>query len=173
MKITKLLFISIAVILFSCSEDDDPIPTSEGMVGSWTVTSIDYKGTTTTTVAGITSRADFAGTGKDMDLTTSFTASPNKVTSSGTYTIVLKTTAGGTTSTDEFLFDEIVTDGTWSLSGKTMTVTMDGGAGTQEATIMSQTDTTLVMKVDIDEVDSGGGFTMTTKVSGVYTFIKK
>jgi hypothetical protein len=170
MKITKLLLISIAVILFSCSEDDDPIPTSEGMVGSWYVTAIDYSGTTTTTASGITLRADFTGKGKDMDLTTTFSANPNTVTGEGTYTIVLTTTAGGTTSTDEFLFDEIVTDGTWTLNGKTLMITNPGG--TQEATIVSQTSTSLTLKVDINESESASGITVTTKVSGVYTLKK-
>ncbi len=171
MKITKLFLLSIAVILFSCSDKDDPIPTSEGMVGTWTVTGIDYKGSTTTTISGITAKADFTGTGKDMDLTTTFTSNPNTVTSEGTYTIVLKTTVAGQTTTDEFPFDEVLTDGTWTLNGKILSIT--NPSGTQDATIVKQTSTTLVLRLDLEESESDSGITVTTKIQAVYTFIKK
>lgn len=171
MKITKLLLLCIAVILFSCSEDEDPIPTSDAMVGSWTVTALTYSGSTTTTISGVTLKADFTGTGKDMDLTTTFGLSPNTVTNEGSYTIVLTTTSAGVTSTDEFLFEEIINDGTWALSGKTLSITNPGG--TQQATILKQTSTTLEIGVNVDESESVSGITITTKVQGVYTFIKK
>lgn len=65
MKVLSLVLLSSLVLLFSCSQGDDPQPTSEGLVGTWTVTGIDYKGSTTTTITGVSLKADFTGTGKD------------------------------------------------------------------------------------------------------------
>lgn len=170
MKITKLLLLSIAVIFLSCSEDD-PKPTSEGMVGAWTITAVDYRGTTTTSALGTNIKADFTGTGKDMNLTTTFNANPNTVVSEGSYTIVLTTTVMGQTSTDEHPFEEVVTDGTWTLSGNKLTF-IDAN-GSQDATILQQTSTTLKMKVDIKESETSQGVTVTTDVHATYTFKKK
>ena len=99
MKITKFLLLSLTLIFLSCSEDEESIPTSEGMVGDWAITALDYKGTTTTTAQGASIKMDFTGTGKDMDLITTFNSNPNTVTSEGSYTIVLKTTYMGQTTT--------------------------------------------------------------------------
>ena len=171
MKITKLLLLSLAVIFLSCNEDEDPIPTSEGMVGNWAITALDYKGTTTTTAQGISIKADFTGTGKDMDLITTFTTNPNTVTSEGSYTIVLKTTYAGQSTTEEYEVDETVTDGTWTLSGKNLTVT--GDFGPQTATILEQTSTTLKLKAEVSENESDQGITVSTKIEAIYTFTKQ
>lgn len=170
MKITKLLFLSIAVILFSCSEDEDPLPTNEGMIGTWAVTGINYKGTTTTSGAGVNLKADFTGTGKEMDFTTTFNHDPNTVTSEGSYVIELKTTMLGQTTTEDYVLDEVFTDGTWSLNGRTLTVT--SGGETQEGTITKQTATTLEVKINLDESQTDSGITVTAKVQAVYTFEK-
>ena len=171
MKITKLLLLSLSVILFSCGDDEDFKPTSQGMVGAWQITAVDYKGTTTTTAQGMSIKADFTGTGKDMTLTTTFAASPNTVTTQGSYTIVLKTTIAGQTETEEYPVDEIFSDGTWTLDGQTLSITDING--TEKATIIEQTATSLKMKLDINESETDQGFTVTTKVSAVYTFKKK
>ncbi|HMG91566.1 MAG TPA: hypothetical protein VK589_16025 [Chryseolinea sp.] len=171
MKITKFLLLSLAVIFLSCSEDEDPKPTSEGMVGNWAITALDYKGTTTTTAQGASIKADFTGTGKDMDLITTFNSTPNTVTSEGSYTIVLKTTYMGQSTTDEYEMDETVTDGTWTLSGNTLTVTNDFGP--QTATILEQTSTTLKLKAEVSESESDQGITVSTKIEAIYTFTKQ
>jgi hypothetical protein len=171
MKITKFLLLSLAVIFLSCSEDEDPIPTSEGMVGDWAITALDYKGTTTTTAQGVSIKADFTGTGKDMDLITTFNSNPNTVTSEGSYTIVLKTTSMGQSTTDEYEMDETVTDGTWALNGKTLTVTSDFGP--QTATILEQTSTTLKLKAEVSENQSDQGITVSSQIEAIYTFTKQ
>lgn len=170
MKISKLLFLALAVIFLSCSEDEDPMPTSQGMVGVWNITALEYKGTTTTTFDGGSLEADFTGTGKDMTLVSTFTENPNEVRSEGTYTIVLKTTMMGQTTTDEITMGEVVTDGTWSLNGRNLTVT--GDAGPQTATIIEQTSTRLKIKVEVKETATDQGMTVTTNVVGTYTFTK-
>lgn len=168
---TKLLLLSFAVILFSCSKDDDPMPTSDGLLGTWTMTGLTYNGTTTTTITGSGSiNADFTGTGKDMDYTTTFQSNPNTVTSAGSYTIRLTTTIMGQTSTDDYEFEEALSDGTWELHGKTLTIT--NGSDSQEGIITKQTDTMLEVKVDLDQTESGAGYSIREVVHAVYTFSK-
>ncbi len=171
MKITKFLLLSLAVIFLSCNEDEDAKPTNEGMVGAWAITALDYKGTTTTTTQGVSIKADFTGTGKDMDLITTFNSNPNTVSSEGSYTIVLTITSMGQSTTDEYETDETVTDGNWTLSGNTLTVTSDFGP--QNATILEQTSTTLKLKAEVSENLSEQGVTVSTKIEAIYTFTKQ
>jgi len=172
MKITKLLLLSIAVILFSCSKDEDPKPTGEGLLGTWTLTGLNYYGTTTTRASGMTVEADFTGKGKDMDCTTTFEASPNTVTSQGSYIIELTTTVSGQPSTtDDYEFDEVLTDGTWELDGNTLSVT--NSAGKQEATITKQTTTELEIAIDLNDTQQGSGYSITREVHAVYTLVKQ
>ena len=170
MKIVKLLLLSLTVIFLSCSEEEDPLPTSQGMIGTWTITALEYKGSTTTSFEGGSLKADFTGSGKDMTLTTTFSESPNTVVSAGSYTIVLKTTMMGQTSTDEVTMYEVLTDGTWALNGRDLTVTNDGFS--QKATIVEQNSTNLKIKFDTTQSQSDQGITVTTNVQGVYTFKK-
>jgi len=171
MKIAKLLLLSLAVIFLSCSEDEDPKPTTEGMAGAWKITALDYKGSTTTTAQGASIKADFTGTGKEMNLITTFNTNPNTVTSQGSYTIVLKTTYMGQTVTDEYDMEETVSDGTWSLNGNTLTVTNDFDS--QTATILEQTSTTLKLKAEVNESETDQGITVSTKIEAIYTFSKQ
>jgi hypothetical protein len=170
MKFTKLLLLVAAVIMFSCGKDDDPQPTVDGLVGKWSISSLDYHGKTTTTVQGTTLASNFTGTGKDMNLTTTFTKNPNTVTSEGSYTIVLTTTTLGQTDTQEISLNEIVTSGTWELKGSTITVT--GSNGPQDATILEQTDSTLKLKIEVSQSVTVQGVTSTTEIHGTYTFQK-
>ena len=171
MKITKPIFLGLAVIFLSCGEDDDPLPTSQGMLGAWAMTAVDYTGTSTTTALGNSIKATYTGTGKDMNLTTTFVENPNTVTSEGSYIIVLKTIMQGQTSTAEYPFDGVVTDGTWTLAGNTLTVT--DANGPQKATILSQTSTTFKMRMDVKENESSLGITVSADVHITYTFTKK
>lgn len=171
MKITKLFLLGAALILFSCSKDSDPNPAGEGLVGTWAITAIDYKGTTTTTAQGVSFKADFTGTGKDLNLITTFTANPNTVTNEGSYSLLVTTTMMGQTMTEEYLLEEVVMDGTWTLDGSKLTITTDDGP--QEATITEQTSTTLTLNVKVTESITEQGITETTDVDGIYTFQKQ
>jgi hypothetical protein len=171
MKLTKfLMFCIIAIILLSCSEED-PQPTSAGMVGTWSVTAVDYKGTTSVSGSGISAKTDFTGTGKNMHLTVVFKETPNTVVSEGGYTAVLKTTMAGQTSTEEIEVDGFLTNGTWTLSGRTVTFTNPDGTDT--ATIIEQTATTMKMKWVVNESETDSGITTTEQVTGTYTLTKK
>lgn len=170
MKIAKLLLLSVAVLLFSCDEDD-PMPTSKGMVGTWAVTAVDYKGSTTTTAQGVNLKADFTGTGKDMNMIATFNETPNTFTTEGSYTIVLKTTMMGQTETEEMPFEGVFSNGTWTLSSNTLTITTPDGE--EKATVIEQTPTTLKFKAVIAETETDMGFTVKTNVEAVYSFQKR
>lgn len=171
MKITRILLLSLTVILLSCSDDDAPQPTSQGMVGTWAIAAVDYTGTSTTTAQGTTIKADYTGTGKDMNVTTTFSENPNRVISEGSYIIVLKTTMLGQTTTDEYPFDEVVSDGTWTLDGNTLTI--NGPNGPEKATILDQSNTALKMRMDVKQSQTSQGVSVSTDVQIIYTFTKK
>jgi hypothetical protein len=176
MKITNLLLLAVAVFFLSCGDDkdEDPAPTGD-LAGSWNMTAIDYNGTSTVAVMGIESKSTFTGTGKEMNLTVTFTEDPNKFTSQGDYVIALKTTTQGQTINSDFPIDGFMIDGTWSLNGKTLTIEGDGRK--QEATIIEQTATTLKMKWDYTQTttNTDAGFEVVTSsdVKGTYTFTRK
>ena len=173
MKITKLLLISLAVILFACGgEDEDPKPvTTDGLVGAWALTGLNYAGTSKTSTGGFEVAADFTGTGKDMNMTITFKENPATFTSQGKYTITLTTTTMGQSVTEDYPFEGFLTNGTWVLKGKVLTVT--GTGGTQEATIIEQTSTTLKMEWNLTQTTSVQGVTVVKNVHGTYTFQKK
>jgi hypothetical protein len=171
MKITKLLLLSLAVVLFSCSEEDDPKP-EDGLIGAWSVTALNYEGTTISTVLSTSIISTFTGVAKNMAMTVTFKQNPNIVTSEGSYTIALTTTTLGQSITEDFTFTDFISDGTWSLNDKKITVTNAGV--TQEATIVSQTSTTLVLALETEQSqDLAGVGSVTTNVEGVYTLTKK
>ena len=171
MKTTKLLLLSLAVIFLSCSEDDEPpLPTSQGMLGTWTMTAVDYQGTSTTTVQGISTKADFTGTGKDISVVSTFNDNPNTVVTEGSYIIVLKTTSMGQTRTDEVPFQDVITNGSWTLDGRTLTI--DGIVGPQKATILEQTSTALKMKMDVKQSQTSQGGSVSADIQITFTFKK-
>jgi len=171
MKNPKLLLLSLAVLLFSCSEEDDPKPV-DGLIGAWSVTALDYQGTTITTVMATSIISTFTGVAKNMDMTVTFNQNPNTVTSEGSYTIALTTITLGQSITEDFTFNDFIADGTWTVNDKTLTVTNAGVA--QEATIVSQTSTTLVLAVETEQSqDLAGVGSVVTSIEGVYTLTKK
>lgn len=172
MKLIKLFLLALSVFFFSCSDDEAPMPTREGMVGTWTVTAINYKGTSTTTVMGTSIKANFTGTGKDIDLTTTFGDDPNTVTSEGSYVIVLTTTVMGQTTTEEVPFEEMIMDGTWELEGRKLIVTND--IAVQEATVTRQTSTTMEVKIKFEQSEGDDEFfSVATKFDAVFTFSRQ
>jgi len=171
MRIDKLFLLSLAVVLFSCSQEDDPKPV-EGLIGAWSVTALDYEGTSVTTVMATSIISSFTGVAKNMDMTVTFNQNPNTVTSQGSYTIALTTVTLGQSITEDFTFNDFIADGTWTVNDKTLTVTNAGVA--QEATIISQTNTTLVLGIKTEQSqDLAGVGSVATNIEGVYTLTKK
>ncbi len=166
MKIAKLFLLSLAVVLFSCGNED---PKPDGLIGSWFLTTLDYEGFTTSTAMGNT---NFKGFGKDMDMTMTFSENPNKFTSEGSYTIELTINAPGQTITEDLTYDTALSDGTWAVIGNTLTVTSAGVA--QDVTIISQTSTTLELGIDSEESQDVEGLgSVSTSVQITYTLVRK
>ncbi len=163
--------ISLAVIFFSCGDDDDDPQPTDGLAGTWAVTGIDYEGTTATEAGGTGIIADFTGKGKNMDLTITFKENPDTFTSQGDYTIAMTIEADGQSVTQDYPFEGFLTDGTWALDGETITVT--GPSGPQLATITEQTSTTLKMEWDYVHDMSQQGVTVLMNIHGTYTFKRK
>lgn len=170
MKIGKLFLIGLVVVFFSCGDEDEPQPTAAGLVGTWSMTALEYGGSSTTTVAGVSLMSAFTGVGKEIDLTITFRENPNTITSEGSYVIALTTTTAGQSFTQDFPFNNFVADGTWSLNGRVITVT--SALGAEEATLVSQTSTTLVIGVETEQTQSAGGTTIRTRVQAQYTLTK-
>lgn len=175
MKITKILLLSLAVVFMSCGDDDkdeaQPGASGDGLPGAWTATAIEYEGTTTTSVSGIELESTFTGKGKDMGLTVTFKETPATFTSEGKYTIALTTTTMGYSTTQDYPFTGFMTDGTWALDGKTLTI--NGAGGVQTATVVEQTSTALKMEWDFVNTTTQQGATVEMKVHGTYTFKRK
>jgi len=171
MKIAKLVFLSLAVVLFSCGQEDDPKPL-DGLIGAWSVTALNYEGSTTSNIMGTSIISTFTGVAKNMDMTVTFKQNPNTVISEGSYTIALTTTTLGQSITEDYTFTDFISDGTWTLNDKKITVTNSGVA--QEATIVSQTSTTLVLAVEtVQSQDLAGMGSIVSSIEGVYTLTKK
>ena len=104
-----------------------------------------------------------------MALDIVFNDNPATLTSQGSYVIAL--TIEGQPGTQDFPVEGFMADGTWLLSGSTLTVT--GANGTQTATVVEQTSTTLKIKWDYDYTMTLQSASVVMKVKGTYTFKKK
>jgi hypothetical protein len=170
MKISKLLLLSVAVLLFSCG-DDDPKPAKLNLVGSWAITAIDYTGTTSLDFLGSTIVADFTGTGKNMNLTATFSENPNLFSMTGSYTVVLVTTVQGTTTTQETQVDDASSAANWSLTNEILTLTTPDLMA-QTGSIIEQTANSFKFKAIVTDIDSSND-TEAVDMEITYTFERK
>jgi hypothetical protein len=174
MKIFKLfLFTALISLTISCSSDDDnSTPNNNGnIVGVWKGTAVEYTGTTTTTAQGQTITADYVGEAYDVDYTLTFTENPKKVISDGSYSIELTTTINGQSTTQNVENLEFLSSGDWSISGNTLSITVDNE--TDDAAIVELTNTSLILKSVKTETTAGSGFTVTSVTDITLSFIKQ
>ena len=106
-----------------------------------------------------------------MDYFVTFTANPNNVSSEGSYTVVMTTTTLGQSVTEEYPFEDVLLDGTWTLDGNTMTVTSQGEPP-QEATVTEQSSTKMKIKQVVEETQTVSGITISIKLEAIYTLEK-
>ena len=169
MKIAKFfLLLGVLSLCYSCS-DDEEAAASDGIVGQWKVTAIDYSGTSTTSVAGQSFTADFTGTGFDMALDIEFTENPNDYNTSGDYSIKLTTDFMGQTTEIDWTNQGFIGAGTWEQNGNVITVNTPGQPA-QEATIISVDASELVLAWATVQTQMQQGVTVTYDVMGTYTF---
>ena len=172
MKKLNVLFIALALVLVSCSDDDTPNPsdTSGNLIGTWIGQDVDYTGSSSTTVQGQSFDATFVGEAYDVDYTLTFTENPNEVISDGSYSIELTTTALGQTQVDNLENLEFLSNGTWSQSGNVLTVVTDGEAS--DATIIQLTDTMLVLQIIDSQTAVEQGIEVSSVVNATVTYTK-
>ena len=178
-----LTVLCIAVLVSSCSSDDDGTTgdTSADLVGTWIMQSFEYEGETSTSFEGTEIDADFDGTAINIDTVLEFTESPNEFVSSGSYDIELTSTIMGETQSFTESIDNFSSEGTWERDGNTLItdgafVELDGstdilgdmGMNMSEATILELTDTTLRLgQEDSQEVTQDGitvSFSFTSEI---------
>jgi hypothetical protein len=170
MKTSKLLLLVVAILLFSCG-GDDPKPAKLTLVGSWAVTAMDYTGTTSFDFFGSTIVAEFTGTGKNMNLTATFSENPNQFRMTGSYTVVLVTAVAGTTTTEETQVDDASSAANWSLTDDILTLTTPGLMA-QTGSIFEQTANSFKFKAIVTDIDSNSD-TDAVDLEITYTFERK
>lgn len=142
-----ILTITVSVISFSsCSDDDgDSSPAaspaqriaSSTLVGNWEMTSLDYAGTSSNTVAGQTITTEFTGVGKDFTYTLTFSDNPKEFVSTGGYTVELTSIFAGQSTTQDVPIPNAGTTGTWELNGNTLVLVDNNTNETSTTEILS------------------------------------
>lgn len=170
MKINKLPFLVLALcFLFACGgEEETPAPAND-LSGSWKVTDISYEGTSVSSYGGYTFSSNFTGTGFDHNLVINFDDSPNTYTSSGDYSIKMTFQADGQTYTQNWTNQGFIDGGNWSRAGNELTITSNS-SGAQKATILELTSTILKLGYNSTQTAEQDGMTVTSTITGSYTF---
>lgn len=119
-------YISVLFVLFfiSCSSDDNSnLIATENLAGTWNLQSFENKINTTINFLGVPVASNTDAIGEDIQMQITFSENPNIVVSQGSYTLVVTTTILTKTETQEFATNDAVLAGSWSLSGKEVTIT--------------------------------------------------
>lgn len=164
----KSLLLGLTILIFSCSKENET-PYDESMVvGNWQLTSIDYSGTSTTSILGIKAVTNFTGKGIDMDFKVGFVDDPNEYISMGDYNIELTTELAGQITTEIYKISDFMMPGTWSLKGDKLII--ENLEDTQEAIIKELKSSVMVLVSKYENTTSQTGFTLTQKVTSTFKF---
>jgi hypothetical protein len=164
------LLCTLSIILFSCSKENEKPFDETLIIGSWKMVSVNYTGQSTTSYAGITTTANYTGTGIDMDLTLNFSENPNSFISEGSYSIELNIEVLGQVTTSVTQIEDLMMPGTWSIKGDILKI--QSMNDTQEATIKKLNASEMVVVGSIDDSQSINGVTVTQKVTSTFIFEK-
>jgi hypothetical protein len=160
------LFMSVGIGFSSCSEDEavvEPEPVND-LLGTWTMTGIDYNSERLTEIFGIPAATTiYTGTASNMTTTIAFAEDPANATITGTYDLDVQGTTLGQTQDATFTDQVFISNGTWAQVGSVITVTKPGG----EISTLTVTELTATsLKVDWNyttvEEEDAGPFTITT-----------
>jgi hypothetical protein len=143
------MLLALSLSITACSDEEAGSPNNEALVGTWRLESIDYSGTSSTTVQGTTFTSVFVGEGYDLDVTVTFSEDPDTYTTDGDYSIRLTTTTQGQTVEQDFTFEGFLDDGTWERDGENVIIT--NGDGDVFETIIVLTDGGNTMMMDVEE----------------------
>ncbi len=179
-KFALLLFLTSTVLFVSCSDDDnDPIEIDQSLIsGSWNLTEVrSENGKATATVQNIPLSGDYSVTGKDYTATATFTASdsesePNTVTGSGGFTLVASFSLP---TQDPIEVEQNVPDligaGEWTVSGNTLSITVQQETTSYEITALTAQSMTLKITIDEDTTVDIGGDSVAVSITGDQFFV--
>jgi len=152
--LSTTLVLFLAITSFSCSKDDEEIATEVGVIGVWTVQSaditLDGKSLTSYIEESINQMKSQLGQQYSDEMGEAFAESFESFDMSGEFegnTIEFKSENNVVIVTDEDGSEE----GTWSLSDKLITVTIDGDSQTFE--VRSMTSSTAAFVMAFEEMD--------------------
>lgn len=154
MKTTKFLLLGLALSVFISCSKTDPLPNSDlssEFAGDWILYTYDYEGVTTTIYPDSATQTTFSGVAFEIESYIYFSENPNGYTTTGNYGVHhINVNEDGDQSA--FLrYVEVSDSGSWSRSGNTITLTLDGEVPLQ-GYISELTDNTL--KITINSVSS-------------------
>ncbi len=162
-----MVFLAIGV---SCSESEEPVESSL-IVGTWTMTGIEYESTSKITMMGEVFESTSSGIGSDIDLVQTIAASPNVITSSGGYTINAQMDFMGQTMEHVLVVEDFLDNSSWELDGDRLILTMENGER-REAVIKTLTANELVYEHTAVESSAYSGVENETTVFGRFSFVR-
>lgn len=157
MKKITYLFLALTLVITSCSKDDDSAPQISGSIsGTWNMISYNYTGTTITEFQGQSITSDFVAEAFDIDYSITFEENPNNLTTDGTFSLRLTTTALGQTQTQTLSnVDAVDTGATWELSNDEIITMANGETGILK--IIELTENSLILSTnDVRDISQQG-----------------
>lgn len=170
MKRVVLLFV-LGFLITACSEDDGLQITAKDIVGTWSCTSIDFTGATTTKLQGLPVTVNLDGVGYDIDFNLTLSEDPNIASSEGKYSIELTTSVLGQNVVENIENLAFNVDGTWSKEeGSELSISKDGI--TTNVTIVNLTRAVLEFNMNTEETISQNGTTANVTVETNVRFVR-
>ncbi|MCL5245980.1 MSCRAMM family adhesin SdrC [Cellulophaga sp. 20_2_10] len=156
----------------------DPLVADEEVVkspilGTWTLVSATIdNGTASTVVNNKTYPLEYTASSENENSEATFTDNPDKIVSSGEYNTVIQFNFLGTDYTETITSESPLSSGDWSINNNTLQLNsneiVDGNY-----TIISLTETSLVLQTEVNRVIQTGGVDLDTKGTLVITMVKQ
>lgn len=167
------LFIGTGIGFSSCSEDepDEPVVPVNNLIGTWTMSGMDYSSEQVVEFFGIPAvTTNYTGTASNMTTTITFAEEPNNATITGTYDLDLEAEAVGQTENVTWEDQAFINNGTFTEVGDVITVTEPGGE-MSTLTVVELTATSLKVNWNYTTVEeeAAGPFTVTTTTTATTT----
>ncbi len=176
-RFAMLLFLVSTPLFFSCNSDDDDTPTQIDLnliSGEWDLTGIKSEdGKASATISNISVNGDYNVSGKDFNAEAIFTdGEPNTFTSSGSFISVASITFATQDPIEyEREIPNFIGAGEWKAEGNILTTIVEGVKSSFE--IVSLTEETMSLKVEINETIEQQNITFEITGSQVFTLTKK
>lgn len=149
---------------------NETAPTTSPIAGEWNLTdAIINDGTATTIFLGQTYNLSYNATSSNENVLVNFSENPNKVTSNGTYTILINFNFLGNDYQDTTTSESPFANGDWSINGTILTIDANTTVnGTYE--IIELTNNTLKITTAVDREVPAGGLNLNAKGTLILTF---